>query len=124
MESDKFGPSGALQIEKIFDYNYHVWKQRIELVLAYREVDDAIFKENAFQRDRPEFAKWNQSDKMACAIIGLSLFDDMLEHVREFETRIQMLHDIKKVFHRHTILNKLRARRSFYTVEMNLNQNC
>lgn len=122
MDSDKLVGSGALRIEKLSDDNYHIWKQEIELVLAYREVDVAVIEENQFQRGCPEYTKWKQCDKMARAIIGLSLSDDMLEHVRECSSAREMLQNIKNVFQRHTLLNKLRARRQFYTVEMKQNE--
>lgn len=47
----------------------------------------------------------------------------MLEHVRECETSIQMLDNIKNDFHRHTILNELRTRRESHAVEMSRNEN-
>lgn len=62
--------------------------------------------------------KWNQCDKFARSIIGLSHFDDMFEHVHKFATAKEMLPNIKNVFRRKTTLNKPRARRDFYTVEM------
>ena len=51
-------------------------------------------------------------------MIGLSLSDDMLENVRECDTARAMCETILNVFERHTLLNKLRARREFYTVTM------
>lgn len=64
---------------------------RIEFVLAYREVDTASIPEKQHQRGTSEYNKYIKCDKMPCAITGLSLSDDMLEHVREYETAISML---------------------------------
>lgn len=33
------------KIEKLSDLNFHVWKQRVELVLAFRELDSHISNE-------------------------------------------------------------------------------
>lgn len=107
-----------MKIEKLTESNYHVWKQKIELVLTYRDVDLVVTEENFHEEGSPEYEKWVRADKLAQAIIGLTLSDDMLEHVREAGTAQEMLKNIKNVFHRHTLLNKLRARREFYTVEM------
>lgn len=94
MKSDKMIGSGAHCIEKLSDYNYHILKQKIELVLAYREVDIAVFQENLFQRDSVEYTKWMQCDKMTWAIIGLSFSDDMLEHVGDCSSAREMLQNI------------------------------
>ena len=34
--------SAGIRIEKLNDSNFHSWKQKIELVLGHREVDDMI----------------------------------------------------------------------------------
>ncbi len=52
------------------------------------------------------------------AIIGLTLSDELLENVREVETTKAMWTAIKNVFERHTLLNKLSARKKFYTATM------
>lgn len=70
----------------LWEDNYHAWKQKIELVLAYFEVDDAVLKDNTFQTDSHEFLKWKQNEKMPRTIISLFLFDHMLEHDRECKT--------------------------------------
>ena len=62
--------------------------------------------------------KWMKGDRKARAIIGLSLSDEHLEHVRDVETAKEMRCAIVNVFKRHTLLNKLSARRRFYTVTM------
>ena len=33
---------GGFKIEKLGDDNFHVWKQKVELVLAFRELEDHI----------------------------------------------------------------------------------
>lgn len=115
MDSEKFG---SIKIDKLTDSNFHIWKQKIDLILTYREVDEVASQDNPHKSGTPEFKKWTQLDKQARALIGLSLSDEMLEHVRGASTAKQMLDDIHNVFQRHTLLNKLRARRNFYTVEM------
>eukprot|EP00171_Calliarthron_tuberculosum_P008641 IDg8641t1 len=47
--------------------------------------------------------------------IGLSLSDALLESVCESETAKEMWSTIINIFERHTLLNKLAARRNFYT---------
>lgn len=105
------------KIEKLDNSNYHFWKIRVQHVLALKDLDD-------FLEDNPptvasEIAQWKKRDKKAQAIIGLSLSNDLLENVREVKTTKQMWETIKNVFERHTLLNKLSARRKFYTATKN-----
>ncbi len=57
------------------------------------------------------------------AIIGLSLSDEHLEHVRDVSTPKDMWQCIVNIFERHTLLNKLAARRRFYTSTMQEDEN-
>lgn len=52
------------------------------------------------------------------AIIGLSLSDTHLAHVSGMQTARQMWKAILDIFERHTLLNKLSARRTFYTASI------
>jgi hypothetical protein len=40
---DQGGSFGGFKIEKLTASNYHTWKQKIELVLAFRELDEVVF---------------------------------------------------------------------------------
>ena len=112
--ADDFG--GSTKIEKLNDSNFHAWKQKIVLLLALKDLDDFI--EDDPPLDKSELTKWVKGDRKARAIIGLSLSDEHLEHVRDVETAKEMWAAIVNVFERHTLLNKLSARRKFYTVSM------
>jgi gag-polypeptide of LTR copia-type len=54
----------------------------------------------------------------AKAVIGLALSDEHLENVRSAQTASEMWTCLKNVFQRNSLLNKLAARRRFYTVDM------
>lgn len=116
MDYDKSG----IKIDKLNRSNYHIWKQKIELILAHREVDDVVDELNPFSptKDPVEYKKWEQRDKQARVLIGLSLSDDMLENIRGCTSSKSMLDKINNVFRRRTLLNKMRVRREFHTVEM------
>jgi len=113
--TDEMG-SSATRIEKLTDSNFHAWKQKIVLILALKDLDEFI--EEDPPTDEKELAVWMKSDRKARAVIGLSLSDEHLEHVRDVETAKEMWMAIMNVFERHTLLNKLSARRKFYTVKM------
>ena len=90
-------------------------------MLAYRELDNHITEEPAAESD-DDFKAWKKRDARARAVIGLSLSDAHLEHVRDVPTAKLMWDAILNVFERHSLLNKLAARRNFYTVSMKDNE--
>ena len=112
--------SAGIRIEKLNDSNFHSWKQKIELVLGHREVDDMI--DPVLRPSRPgqadELVKWMRKDKTARLTIGLTLCDEMLKNVSHTSTALEMWQEICNVHQRHTLLNKLAARRDFYTATM------
>lgn len=63
-------------------------------------------------------ARWVKNDRKARAVIGLLLSDEHLKHVHGLQTAKEMWQALLNVFERHTLLNKLSARRKFYTATM------
>ena len=108
--------SGSIRIEKLTDTNFHSWKRKIQLLLAYRDLEDYIHEDRPTDPDAQQ--KWDRGDRKAQAVIGLSLSNEHLEHVSDVSSAKEMWHTILDVFERHTLLNKLAARRKFYTVTM------
>lgn len=41
MDADKLTSSG-IKVEKLNENNFHIWKQKINLVLMYRDVDHVV----------------------------------------------------------------------------------
>ena len=105
-----------MKIEKLNDTNFHAWKRKIQLVLALRDLDQYIDEDRPDDETRQ--SSWDKGDRKAQAIIGLSLSDEHLEHVADVSTAKEMWQTIMDVFQRHTLLNKLAARRNFYTATM------
>eukprot|EP00171_Calliarthron_tuberculosum_P000726 IDg726t1 len=113
--------SGGIRMEKLNDSNFHSWRQKIELVLGHREVDEMINR--CLCPDEPsdgseEVQKWLRKDKTVRMTIGLTLSDEMLKNVSHTSTALEMWEEICNVYQRHTLLNKLSARREFYTATM------
>ena len=108
--------SGSIKIDQLNDSNCHAWKQKIVLLLSLKDLDDLI-EENP-PTDTAELAKWEKKDRNARAVIGLSLSDEHVEHVRDVETAKETWTAILNVLDRHTLLKQLSARRKFYTVTM------
>ena len=106
----------SIRIEKLGEDNFHVWKQKVELLLALKDLDDHL--DSAKSTDEDKLCTWKKSDAKARAVIGLTLSDDHLEHVRDTESAAEMWKAICDVFQRKTLLNRINARRSFYTAKM------
>lgn len=118
MKIDKLGRSRGIAVDKLCEPNFHVRKQKINPILTYRKVDHVISPPNTHREGTVEHMKRIQCDKLARAIIGLSLSDDMMDHVRDVASANQICKIICNVIQRHSLLNKFRARRNFYTVKM------
>ena len=118
---DDFGGSST-RIEKLCDSNYYAWKQKIVLLLALKDLDEYIECDPPLEEEMLKI--WIRHDRKARAIIGLSLSDEHLEHVRDVQTAKEMWNTIVNVFERHTLLNKLSARRRFYTVSKENGEKC
>ena len=110
--------SGSVRIEKLTASNFYIWKQKIQLLLALRDVDQYVFDDISEDATSDDRRKWMRGDAKAKAVIGLTLSDDYLQHVRGCGSAKETWDAILNVFERHTLLNKLAARRDFYTVSM------
>ena len=107
----------VIKMAKLCDDNFHVWKARIKLVLSLKELDSFI-EEDPPASDSDDYQSWCRADNKAKAVIGLTLSDTHLEQVQYAHTAKQMWSMIIDIFEKHTLLNKLAARRRFYTVTM------
>ena len=108
-------------VDKLRDDNFHIWKARIQLILSFKEVDTHLVDDPP-DRTAEAFPAWHKADVKAKAIIGLTLSDSHLEQVQHATTAKQMWTLICDIFEKHTLLNKLAARRRFYTAKMKDNE--
>jgi transposase InsO family protein len=106
------------KIEKLSESNFHVWKQKVELILAFRELDDHIGEHARSPSESALAEKWLKDDAKARAVIGLTLSDEHLEHVSDCKTAAEMWSAVIDLFQRKTLLNKLACRRRFYSAKM------
>ena len=109
MDSESF----SSKIEKLSETNFHAWKQKIKHLLALKDLSEFI--EESSPDDDTESSTWKRKDRKAQAIIALTLSDDILENVRDVTNTKDMWKKICDIFERHTLLNKLSARKKFYT---------
>eukprot|EP00171_Calliarthron_tuberculosum_P021735 IDg21735t1 len=109
--------NASFKIPKLSNDNFHSWKYRIELVLSMRDLIDHLH-DDAPSSDNPEYRTWIKGDLKAKATIGLSLTHEHLEQVIHSESARHMWRILCDIFEKHTLLNKLAARRNFYTATM------
>lgn len=100
-----------LRVKKLSDHNVYSWKQNKSLVLSshnlYSHLDD---DEGATTKDDSSSA-WVEKDLQAMAVIGLSLSNEDLAHVQDLTTENKMWQSVLDIYEKHTLLNKLTARR-------------
>ncbi len=116
--------TSSMKIEQLKESNYHAWKIRIQHVLTLKGLKKFIIQDPP-ERTATNLAQhesWEEKDAKAQAVIGLTLSDELLENVREVASAKEMWTAIRNVFERHTLLNKLSARRKFYTAAMEGNE--
>lgn len=65
-----------------------------------------------------EIRKWIRGDAKLGAVVGLTLSDYYLQYGRGDSCANETLEAILAVFERRSLLNKLAARRNFYTIYM------
>lgn len=109
--------NSSVQIPKLSDTNFHTWRQRVKFVLAIKELEEYLVNDPP-ERTDAAYQTWLRNDRKAQAFIGLTLDEDHLVHVRDVKTAKEMFQSITDLFERVTLLNKLVARRKFYTVTM------
>lgn len=61
-------------------------------------------KNDDFERGTSEYLNRNQCDKLDCAVTGILLSEDMLEHIHECTTAKDLQPNIRNTFQRHTLL--------------------
>lgn len=55
---------GGFKVEKLGDENFHIWRQKVELLLAFRELDDFISEEH-IPTDPETLLEWKKRDAKA-----------------------------------------------------------
>jgi len=114
---------GGIKIDKLTETNFHEWRQRIKMFLALRDLDDTLDEDSKpTDAETCELEVWKRRDTKASAIIGLTLGSEQLEHVSGCKTTAEMWSTLQGVFQRKSLMNKMKARREHYTVDMTVGE--
>lgn len=109
----------GFNINKFFDSSFNIGKQKVELLRAFGEHDEHIAPDQCCTVPVKRFSEWLKSYAKAKTVIGSTPSDQHLEHVRDFESALDMWKTISDILRRRTLLNKIAALRVFYTAKMN-----
>jgi len=114
---------GGIKIDKLTETNFTEWRQHMKMVLALRDLDDMLDEDGkpTDAKDR-ELALWKRLDTKVTAIIGLTPGSEQLEHVSGCKTTAEVWSTLQGVFQRKSLMNMMKARREFYTVEMTVGE--
>lgn len=87
----KMDNEGAnFRIEKLTNSKFHIWKQKVQLILYFCDLGDHVWYSICTPSDGENAAEsWSKSDaKEFKAVIELSWSDNNLEHVHDCETAL------------------------------------
>ncbi len=110
--------SSNFKIEKLNDQNFHVWKVKVRMLLSIKELDEHLDDSSPPEENNPKYHEWKKKDKKARAFIGLTLSNRHFEQVQHASTAHAMWTSVCDIYEKHTLLNRLSARRRFYTAKM------
>lgn len=109
--------SGGFKVEKPSESNLHIWKQKGKFLLAFRDLDN-VLTDSAPTEGNEVYQECQTRNAKARAIIGLTFKDDHLDHFRGLLSTSSIWSSLVNIFQRGTFINKLRARRKFYSASM------
>ena len=108
-----------MRIEKLTDSNFYIWKQKIQLLLSLKDVAHHVIESEVPDvSDSDDRRTWLRGDNKPKQSLVFPCQTSTLSMSVIVKTAKQMWEAMLNVFERHTLLNKLAARRRFYTVTM------
>lgn len=102
--------SAKVQITKLNDENYQVWKYKMELLLIKEDLWTVIV-DAAPTTAGTELTAWNKKDGKARAHIGLFIEDNQIIHVKSKTTAKLMWTALEEYHQKSTLSNKVRLLR-------------
>lgn len=103
----------SLKTDNLRNNNFHAWKHIVELVLSLYELDEYLDDTPPPSLKSSDYLSWIKCYREAKAIIVITLSDNHLEQVQQASSALAMWNLICDIFEKHTLLNKLAARRKF-----------
>lgn len=114
------------RIVKLNNENYSIWKYKMELILIKEDLWDKVMKERVVEEEAPTAAAeadWKKSDNKTRALIGLSVEDDQLTHIRKEVTAWGSWEVLRKYHEKSSLSNKVHIMRVICSLKMGENGN-
>lgn len=102
-----------LNFEKLGNENYFTWKYRMEMLLKKEGVWRILSEDRPSNLVPATLSTWIDKDEKAMALIGLSVLDNQLQHIRkamsakESWKALQDFHEQKTLVNTTTLMRKL-----------------
>lgn len=109
---------GRIKTEKLNTSSYHVWKQDMKQLLTWEKADEVQEKGNYRLEESKKHVRWNQTGKLAHALISSSLSEEISENVSSCKKVRQTLLNMITIIRCRTLLHFIGARRDFHAVEV------
>lgn len=105
-----------LSFEKLTNNNFFTWKYRMEMLLKkeglWKVMDGIAPTETA------ALVTWNEKDEKAVAIIGLSVQDNQLQHIRNAKTAKESWKALKDFHEQNTLVNTTTLMRKLWDLKL------
>lgn len=92
-------------IEKLNNENYFAWKYKMEMLLIKEEVWDVIKDEGP--TNPRTILRWQKRDDKARALIGLSVENNQLVHIRDKNSALLTWNSLKQAHEKDTLTTKI-----------------
>ena len=111
----------ARSIDKFKGENFGLWKFRMEMVLSSMDLWEIVedTEEPPSKDDDPKVIKdYNRRVKKAMSVIGLSLVDNQLAHIKGCKGPAEAWKTLCNIHETKSLSNILFVRRKFFTIKM------
>lgn len=119
----------STKITKLNNSNYSNWKFRIELLLLKENLWKKVIvgrrpaviptsNANPTPKNEKDLSDWDEADDQARGIIGLSVDDDQLLHIRNKKTAKEVWTALKEYHEKNTLTNKVHLMRTICSLKL------
>lgn len=107
-----------LTFEKLNNDNYFTWKYRMEMLLKKESVWKAISDATSASSTTTSDPNWIEKDKKAMALIGLSVMDNQLQHIRNSKTAKESWESLKSFHGQKTLVTTTTLMRKLWDLKL------
>ena len=110
--------SRKYSVEKLTNYNYRMWKTRMELILERADLKELVDGSMSIPNSENGRKQWKSKDLDARMEIIMHLSDEQVDHVCDLETAQQMWEYLRKLHQPSDGTTKIFSYRTLMNLEM------